>query len=48
MPKVLNPEASHTFHAYFEMWYNIADILSDVGFRYDRWFMQMLRPATMS
>ena len=36
MPKVLNPEASYTFHSYFEMRYNIADILADLGFRYDR------------
>jgi hypothetical protein len=36
MPKVLNPEASYTFHSYFEMRYNVADILADLGFRYDR------------
>ena len=36
MPKVLNPDASYTFHSYFEMRYNIADILADLGFRYDR------------
>ncbi len=36
MPKVLNPEASYTFHSYFEMRHNIADILADLGFRYDR------------
>lgn len=36
MPKVLNPKASYTFHSYFKMRHNIADILADLGFSYDR------------
>lgn len=36
MPKVLDPQASYTFHSYFEMRYNIADILADLGVSYDR------------
>lgn len=41
MPKVLDPQASYTFHSYFEMWYNVADILADLGFGYDRRYLQL-------
>jgi len=36
MPKVLNASASYTFSSYFEMRFNVADILADLGFDYDR------------
>ncbi len=41
MPKVLDPQASYTFHSYFEMRYNVADILADLGFNYDRRYLNL-------
>jgi hypothetical protein len=41
MPKVLDTNASYTFHSYFEMRYNIADILMDLGYSYDRHYLTL-------
>ena len=41
MTKVLDPQASYTFHSYFEMRYNIADILTDLGFSYERRYLNL-------
>ncbi|MEM9486723.1 MAG: hypothetical protein AAGA83_23875 [Cyanobacteria bacterium P01_F01_bin.116] len=41
MPKVLDPQASYSFHSYFEMRYNVADILADLGFGYDRRYLNL-------
>ena len=41
MSKVLDPQASYTFHSYFEMRYNVADILADLGFSYDRRYLKL-------
>ena len=41
MPKVLDPNASYTFHSYFEMRFNIADVLADLGFSYDRRYLHL-------
>lgn len=41
MPKVLDPQASYSFHSYFEMRYNVADILADLGFSYDRRYLNL-------
>ena len=41
MPKVLDPKANYTFHSYFEMRYNVADILADLGFGYDRRYLRL-------
>lgn len=41
MPKVLDPQASYTFHSYFEMRYNVADILADLGFSYERRYLNL-------
>lgn len=35
-PRLLDPKGSYTFHSYFEMRHNIADILTDLGYTYDR------------
>ncbi|MEM6255153.1 MAG: hypothetical protein AAF821_19745 [Cyanobacteria bacterium P01_D01_bin.156] len=41
MPKVLDPQSSYTFHSYFEMRYNVADILADLGFSYERRYLHL-------
>lgn len=41
MSKVLDPQASYTFHSYFEMRYNVADILADLGFSYGRRYLKL-------
>lgn len=35
-PRLLDPNGSYTFHSYFEMRHNIADILTDLGYTYSR------------